>query len=292
MSVISHRQSGGNRIHHQSGIPSPRRSSQFHTATHATIPEEGMELFERAVKSQLPYYQDYGHYIVRTCIEQPVTGNEEEIAVRVKPAIAVISGFFPAKSPRAQKFDDGKCVDTLMAVFMDCNPDVIQDDYMEAKLKEKMVSTPIPFSDAIKAAKARNYYKFHPPLPHRATYNFISGIRADGYDAHGFLIDLLERGEEKTGTKAKAKGKSSKSKATKAKANKTTMQIEKKSRQKKHKKQAAKGKKYKKSQKRSSNHFYMTLILHMLVSLYIQFHVLYLPCLYLHIQCLELKFLQ
>jgi len=40
---------------------------------------------------------------------------------------------------------------------------------------------------------------------------------------------LLEEGEEKKGTKAKAKGKSGKSKAIKAKANKTTMQIENKS---------------------------------------------------------------
>jgi len=61
----------------------------------------------------------------------------------------------PAKSPRAQKDDDGNPVAILMDVFVDCNPDVIQYDYMEAELKEKLV-TPIPFLDAIKAIKASN----------------------------------------------------------------------------------------------------------------------------------------
>ena len=86
-----------------------------------------MESFERAIKSQPPYYQDFGHHIMGTCIKQPVTGNEEEKAVCVKPAIAIISGFLPAKSTCAQKYDDGKYVDTLNAVFVDYNPGGIQD---------------------------------------------------------------------------------------------------------------------------------------------------------------------
>ena len=87
-----------------------------------------------------------------TCIKQPITGLEEEPATRVNPVIGTISGFLPKCSPRAQISIDGPKVDTLYAVFVDCNTNILQDDYTEVEMKEKKVSQ-IPFSEAIKAAK-------------------------------------------------------------------------------------------------------------------------------------------
>ena len=90
-----------------------------------------------------------------TCIKQPITGLEEESATRVNPAIGIISDFLPKCPPRAQRSADGPTVDTLYAVFVDCNSDILQDDYTVSEMKEKKVSH-IPFSDAIKGAKVNN----------------------------------------------------------------------------------------------------------------------------------------
>ena len=220
----------------------PRRSSRFRPTPviRATIPKSGIELFERVVKSQPMYYQDSGHPLVETSIKQPITGLEEQPATRVNPAIGIISGFLPKRSPRAQTSADGSKVDTLYAVFVDCNTDILQDDYTEVELKDKKVSQ-IPFSEAIKAAKANNYLKFQPSLPHPATIDFLHGQFHEGYDDNGFLIEV-----EKQST---SKGKDSQGKAAKSKVKQTSMQKEKKQRQKKRKKTRAerqdKGKKVK-----------------------------------------------
>ena len=142
------------------------------------------------------YYQDSGHPLVGTCIKQPVTGLEEQPATRVNPAIGIISGFLPKCSPRAQISADGPKVDTLYAVFVDCNTDILQDDYTEVEMKEKKVSQ-IPFSDAIKAAKVTNYLKFYPSLPHPATVNFLNGKYEEGYDDTGFLIEVKKPSKTK-----------------------------------------------------------------------------------------------
>ena len=149
-----------------------------------------------------------------TCIKQPVTGLEEDPATRVNPAIGIISGFLPKRSPRAQTSADGSTVDTLYAVFVDCNTDILQDDYTEVELKDKKVSQ-IPFSEAIKAAKANNYLKFQPSLPHPATINFLNQEFEEGYDEKGFLIE-----EEKP---SNTKGKARKDKVVKCKLKPTTI---------------------------------------------------------------------
>ena len=214
---------------------SPRRSSRNRPAPviRAAIPKSGIELFERVVKSQPPYYQDFGHPLVGTCIKQPVTGMEDEAATRVNPAIGIISGFLPKGSPCAQTSADGSTVDTLYAVFVDCNTDILQDDYTEVELEDKKV-TKIPFSAAIKVAKANNYLKFQPSLPHPATIDFLNREFHEGYDDNGFLIEV-----EKP---SKTKGKVSQGKAAKSKAKQTSMQKDKKQRQKKRKKQEQRGK--------------------------------------------------
>ena len=150
----------------------------------------------------------------------------------------------PKGSLRAQRDEDGQKVDTLYAVFVDWNPDIIQEDYTEAETKENNVSY-IPFADAIKAAKASNYSKFQLSLPHPVTVNFILGLYEEGYDDHGFLI------EGKKGPKAK--GKPSKGKATNANVKQASMRIKKKQRQKRRKKQADKGKKKDKKAKDAFN---------------------------------------
>ena len=216
-------------------VSPPRRSSRFRPTpvTRAAIPKSGIELFERVVKSQPTYYQDFGHPLVGTCIKQPVTGMEEHPATRVNPAIGIISGFLPKRSPCAQTSADGSTVDTLYAVFVDCNTDILQDDYTEVELEDKKV-TKIPFSAAIKVAKANNYLKFQPSLPHPATIDFLNREFHEGYDDNGFLIEV-----EKP---SKTKGKDSQGKAAKSKAKQTSMQKDKKQRQKKRKKQEQRGK--------------------------------------------------
>jgi hypothetical protein len=176
------------------------------------------------------YYQDSGHPLVGTCIKQPVTGLEEQPATRVNPAIGIISGFLRKHSPRAQTSADGSKVDTLYAVFVDCNTDILQADYTEVERKDKKVSQ-IPFSEAIKAAKANNYLKFQPSLPHPATIDFLNQEFHKGYDDNGFLIEM-----EKP---SKTKGKASQGKAAKSKVKQTSMQKDKKQRHKKHKKTRA-----------------------------------------------------
>ena len=156
-------------------VSPPRRSLRNRPTPviRAAIPKAGIELFERVVKSQPMYYLDCGHPLVGTCIKQPVTGLEEDPATRVNPAIGIISGFLPKRSPRAQTSADGSTVDTLYAVFVDCNTDILQDNYTEVELKDKKVSQ-IPFSEAIKAAKANNYLKFQPSFPHLAIIDFLN----------------------------------------------------------------------------------------------------------------------
>ena len=122
----------------QSTLPAspPQRSSRF-TIIRANIPKDGIELFERAVKSQPIYYQDSGYPLAGTCIKLPVTGLEEEPATRVNPVIGITSGFLPKCSSHAQRSADGPKVDTLYTVFVDCNTDILQDDYTEVEMKEK-----------------------------------------------------------------------------------------------------------------------------------------------------------
>ena len=167
-------------------------------------------------------------------------GLEEEPANCVNPAIGIISGFLPKHPPRAQRDADGQTVDTIYAVFVDCNPGILQDEYTEAEIEEKKVSH-IPFSDAIKAAKINNYFKVQPSLSHPTTIDFLHGIFEEGYDDSGFLIEA-----KKT---SKTNGKSSQGKVAKCKAEPTSMQKEKKQRQKRHKKQAERDKEKAKKEK-------------------------------------------
>ena len=73
----------------------------------------------------------------------------------------------------------------------------------------------IPFSEAIKAAKANNYLKFQHSLPRPATVNFLNQEFEEGYDENGFLIE-----EEKP---SNIKGKARKDKVVKSKLKQTSM---------------------------------------------------------------------
>ena len=196
-----------------------------------------------------------------------------ETVEHVKPAIGVISGFLPKRSPRAQRDVDGQKVDTLYAVFVDCSPDMLQADYTDAKMKEKKVLH-IPFADAIKAGKISNYFKFQPSsLPHPATVDFLCGIFEEGYDDSGFLIEVAKV--------SKTKGKSSQGKVTKSTVKPTSMQKG-KNNVKRDVKSKPMGKKKAKKANMSSMRFLM--MSHpILESLYIHLHILHLPCLYLYI---------